>query len=161
MNQRGGKLCIISFSGGASTIARRYQSEWSLMKSTLLASELRKVSCSERLPLRIFWPLTIFDVLGLGRFIDRFLSSTTTPINLIVLARNCYRGWVLRWPSWWAPGASRWVTRLSYQRLDAALTGPKQFHRMFWLSGLRRILDRFINSTTTTPNNLYQPWALS
>ena len=49
--------CTVGTSGSASTIARRYQS---FMESTLLASEFRKVGCSERLASVDFWPLTIF-----------------------------------------------------------------------------------------------------
>ena len=59
------------------------------MESTLLASELRKVSCSERLAFVDFWLLTIFwRYFGLRQILDRYINfaTTITPNNLIVIS---------------------------------------------------------------------------
>lgn len=65
-------------------MARNYKPESSLMKSTLLASELRKLSYSDILA---FADFSIFFVLS--QFIDRSISTTTSPI---ALGRN--RCWI-------------------------------------------------------------------
>ena len=58
MNQQ---RCTISLSDGASKVDRRYQSESPFMKSTLLASEFKKIACSE--------PLAFADFLAFDNFL--------------------------------------------------------------------------------------------